>query len=594
MILQALYDYYQRKSDLPRPGFELKEIPFIIELDRDGTVTQIEDTRTLEDKRKRSKAFLVPQGVKKSVNVAANLLWGNAEYVLGTPDSKKLEKSKEKGKEADYRRRLDDMHDAFVALLKSLPDAASTDDGIRAVTKFCENRSRQNLDRFGETWEEITTTNPNLSFRLQSDVDLVCQRPAIVRAISNLTDLSSSGGVCLVTGALDRITRLHPPIKGVWGAQTSGANIVSANLDAFNSYGKQQGANSPVGGLATFAYTTALNYLLARDSKQRIQVGDATTVFWANRPTALEDRFLDIFEEPPKDDPDRNVRALKALYDTPQQGVAPARDAVTRFFVLGLAPNAARIAIRFWQVGTVEDMAGHIKNHFDDLKIVHSPFEKPALSLFRLLVSTAVQGEAKSIPPTLGGEVMRSILGGLPYPGSLLQAVIRRARAEQGKKDKRTGKRAENITYATAAVIKACLNRQIRSTTTSEKELTVSLDPSNRNSGYRLGRLFAVLEKVQEEASPGINATIRDRFYGAASSTPVAVFANLMKLKNHHLAKLENQGRRVNLERLIGEIMDGVNDFPSHLSLADQGRFAIGYYHQRQSFFSKSEHSRGD
>jgi CRISPR-associated protein Csd1 len=202
-------------------------------------------------------------------------------------------------------------------------------------------------------------------------------------------------------------------------------------------------------------------------------------------------------------------------------------------------------------------------------------------------------GKSENIPPNLGGDVMRAILSGQPYPLTLLQNAIRRIRAEQAKKGER-GNPAMNVTYPRAAIIKACLNRHLRNSQTYEKELTVTLDTINPNPGYRLGRLFAVLEKIQEEANPGINATIRDRFYGAASSTPVTVFSNLMKLKNHHLAKLENPGRRVNLERLIGEIMYGVTDFPAHLDLADQGRFAIGYYHQRQAFFSKSTESKGE
>jgi CRISPR-associated protein Csd1 len=202
-----------------------------------------------------------------------------------------------------------------------------------------------------------------------------------------------------------------------------------------------------------------------------------------------------------------------------------------------------------------------------------------------------VLGKSENIPPNLGGDVMRAILSGRSYPLTLLQGAVRRIRAEQAKKDER-GNSAMNVTYPRAAIIKACLNRQVRISQTYEKELTVTLDTTNINSGYRLGRLFAVLEKIQEEANPGINATIRDRFYGAASSTPVTVFSNLMKLKNHHLAKLDNPGRRVNFERLIGEIMGAVNDFPAHLGLSDQGRFAIGYYHQRQAFFSKSTEAK--
>lgn len=580
MILQALYEFYKRSPDLPREGFEPKELPFVLEVKRDGSIVQIEDTRTQDGKRRRAKSYLVPQAEKKSVNVAANLLWGNAEYVLGLPDQKKLVGRKDKGKEAEYRERLKEMREAFVQAIRSLPAPCQTDEGVRAVLKFCQRTKSTDLERFGDTWEEMKTSNPNMTFRLQGDIELVCQRQAVVEAQAKAATQQTADGLCLVTGEKAEAERLHASIKGVWGAQTAGANIVSFNLSAFNSWGKEQGTNAPIGKQAAFAYTTALNHLLAKNSRQRIQVGDASTVFWANKPNPLEDHFADIFTDPPKDDPDRNVRALKALYEAPHQGVAPAKDEHTRFFVLGLSPNAARIAIRFWHVGTVAELAKTIQQHFDDLEIVQPPFEKPHLSVFRLLLATAVQSKSENIPPNLGGDVMRSIMECLPYPGTLLQGTIRRIRAER------------DVTYPRAAAIKACLNRQARFAQTSEKELTVSLDHSNVNPGYRLGRLFAVLEKVQEEASPGINATIRERFYGAASSTPVTVFSNLMKMKNHHLAKLDNPGRKVNLERLIGEIMENVKDFPPHLNLADQGRFAIGYYHQRQALFSKSTETK--
>lgn len=172
---------------------------------------------------------------------------------------------------------------------------------------------------------------------------------------------------------------------------------------------------------------------------------------------------------------------------------------------------------------------------------------------------------------------MKAILAGTPYPQTLLAAAIRRCRAER------------DIPYPRAALIKAFLTRSARLSQHLEKEVGMTLDTDNTNIGYRLGRLFSTLEKIQEEASPGLNATIRDRFYGSASGTPVTAFPHLMKLKNHHLAKLDNRGRAVNLEKLICEIMAGITDFPTHLSLQDQGRFAIGYYHQRQAFFTKSE-----
>ncbi len=577
MILQSLYGYYQRKPDLPREGFESKEIPFVIEVSKNGSAVQIEDTRTIDGKKKRAKNYLIPQAAKKSVNVAANILWGNAEYVLGLPDEKKLTNRKGKGKEGGYGDRLKEMHAAFVDTVKTLSEGVQADEGVQAVLKFIDHTKPADLERFGEIWKEIRSTNPNMTFRLQGDLKLVCQRPSVIKALSEAASVQDGDGICLITGGKVQIERLHPAIKGVWGAQTSGANVVSFNLPSFTSWGKEQGVNAPVGEKAAFAYTTALNYLLARDSRQRIQIGDASTVFWADKPSSLEDHFADLFAEPPKDDPDRSVRAIKALYEAPRHGVAPVEDEQTRFFVLGLSPNAARIAIRFWHVGTVAALAKTIQQHFDDIEIDRPPYEKPCLSVFRLLVATATQNKSDNIPPNLGGELMRAILSGQPYPASLLQNAVRRIRAER------------EVTYPRSAILKAYLNRQNRTVQTAqEKELTVALDLTNQNSGYRLGRLFAVLEKAQEEANPGLNATIRDRFYGSASATPMTVFPTLMKLKNHHIAKLENPGRKVNLERLIGQIMEEVNDFPAHMNLADQGRFAVGYYHQRQAFFPKT------
>jgi len=552
------------------PGFERKEIPFVIEIDAQGNPVQIEDTREGEGKQKRARTFLVPQGEKKTSGVVANLLWDNAEYVLGVDARERPQ-------------RVEKQHRSFVDKIKSLPTPVQADAGVRAVLCFLTGASadvplQDAGSRFrhvaGEKWNDIATTNPNLTFRLRGDVGLVCQRGAIEDAIKMEQDVESENGLCLVTGDADKIERLHTAIKGVWGTQQSGANIVSFNLDAFNSYGKTQGANAPIGTRTAFGYTTALNHLLRKDSPQRLQVGDTSVVFWAGKDVKLETDVVNIFGEPPKDDPDRNVNAVKSLYNAIKNGLLENDEGCAQFFVLGLAPNAARIAIRFWIRGTLADMAGRIRQHFDDLAIERSQRDPPYLSLFRLLVSVAVQGKADNIPPNLGGELMRSVLADLPYPATLLAAAVRRMRAEH------------TVTYARAALIKACINRAARySNSDMKEELPMSLDKDNDNVGYRLGRLFAVLEKIQEEANRDINATIRDRYYGAASSTPVTVFSTLLKLKNHHLSKLANRGRVVNLEKCVGEIMDGIGDFPAQLALADQGRFAVGYYHQRQDFF---------
>lgn len=240
MILQSLYSYYQRKRDLPREGFEEKEIPFIIgKSTRTAQWFQIEDTRTQEEK-KRAKQYRIPQGAKKSVNVAANLLWGNAEYVLGLPDSKKLAERMSKGKELEYRDRLKEMRTAFIKEIESLPPPCQIDPGIRAVLKFCEHTDFTAFERFGEVWREVKASNLNMTFRLQGNPELVCHHRAITEAVSRSAEKEVSDGMCLITGDADEIERLHPAIKGVWGAQTSGANIISFNLPAFNSWGKNK------------------------------------------------------------------------------------------------------------------------------------------------------------------------------------------------------------------------------------------------------------------------------------------------------------------------------------------------------------------
>lgn len=568
MILQALKEYYDRKaadpdSAMAPPGFEWKEIPFVLVLDREGNPVTLNATYEGAGKSRRAHRFLLPQAVKRAINVAANLLWDNPEYALGIPTKGRPE-------------RVVDQHSAFIERVEALGQLE--DPGLTAVRRFLDVSDKQSLlEPLGDSLRQLLEEGANLSFQLVGEPSLIVESTLIRSRIQqSLLGDNRPKGICLVTGDDEVIERLHTAIKGVWGAQSTGANIVSFNLDAFKSFSKEQGANAPIGRLTTFAYTTALNHLLGKDSTQRMQVADASTVFWSERKTSFEQHMVDFFSEPPKDDPDRNVRAVEGLFRSVQSGAPPSDEDKARFFVLGLSPNASRIAIRFWIVDTVRGMSEKICQHFIDTRIVHGPREKDALSLFRLLVSTATQGKSENIPPNLAGDTMRAVLEGLPYPQTLLQAAIRRIRAEH------------EVNYPRAALIKACINRLgRRSKSTEERELTVSLDESNNNIGYRLGRLFAALEKVQAEANPGINATIRDRFYGAASGTPVTVFANLMRLKNHHLAKLENTGRRIFFERLIGQIMTEVDDFPSHLSLADQGRFAIGYYHQTQDFFTK-------
>lgn len=593
MILQALHDYYLRRQADPDPsgrlpafGLEQKEIGFVLEVDESGQLLAVIDTRQVSGKKLIGTSYLVPKSVKKTSGIAANLLWDNAEYVLALPDTKKLEIAQAKQEEAEYRSRLDKMQQAFRDRILQLQERASDDAGLRGVLAFLDANPVEQVQRF-TAYAEIAASNPVLTFRLFNDTNLVCQRPGVAPRIAASTpedEATKDGGglsaMCLITGETSPVERLHTAIKGVWGAQTSGANIVSFNLDAFNSYGKRQGTNAPVSKAAAFAYTTALNALLARDSDQRVQIGDTSTVFWAQKPDALEHELAALLGG--GDNPDAHTQQVKALFDSVHSGGFTGARGDNAFYVLGLAPNAARISVRFWHAAPLHVIAERIAAWFDDLSLVRGPNDPEFPGLFRLLTAVALQGKADNIPPSLGGDLIRSIFTGAPYPTIWLNAAVQRCRAEQ------------QVTYMRAAAIKAFLNRSFTTSVSQHREIQPMLDIESSSTAYRLGRLFAALEKIQEEASPGLNATIRERYYGAASSTPVAVFTTLMRLKNHHLAKMQSKGRAVNFEKLLAEIMSGISDFPVHMNLPDQGRFAIGYYHQRQDFFTKRESAEAE
>ncbi|MDR2149604.1 MAG: type I-C CRISPR-associated protein Cas8c/Csd1 [Spirochaetaceae bacterium] len=572
MILQSLKGYYDRKaadseSGIAPEGWEWKEIPFILVLDNNGRLIQIEDTREGEGAKKRGKRFLVPQRVKRTSGIAANLLWDSVDYVFGI-DAKRGKKQKQ----------------AFVSRIeKEVPESSKK----QAVLAFLTQEDTAVLEKT-PYWNEICETKATVSFRFDGEYALYCASQEIQSALSEKAAVAQDEGLCLVTGSHDTISRTHTAIHGVWGALPKGADIVSfQEKSGYDSYGKTQGYNAPVGKKAMFAYTTALNTLLDKNSTQRMQIGDASTVFWSAAKTQFEECFRYMFDEPSKDDPDAGTRSIQNLFDSPRTGGYSEDTGSEMFYVLGLAPNAGRISIRFWRQGTVGEFAQHIRQHFIDLEIVKPQGEPVYYSLWRLLVNTAVQDKSENIPPNMAGDFMRSILDGTPYPATLLQAVLRRIKSD-------TEYRVKPVR---AALIKAYLNRFLRTCRHyDEKEvLPVALDTNQPSIGYQLGRLFAVLEKIQEEANPGINATIRDRYYSAACSSPVTVFPTLMRLKNHHLAKMENKGRVTNLERLMSGIVGHLADFPVHLVLFEQGKFAVGYYHQRQDLFtSKKEESPAD
>lgn len=572
MILQALNDYYNRKASDPSnfiapEGWEWKEIPYRIIINRNGEFITIEDTREGEGRVKRAKPFLVPQSVKRTVGKKANLLWDNLEYALGANPRKRDD--------------VEDRFNLFKGRIKNEIDSENTP-SVKTLLLFLENDPIKQIEKTlpKEEWKKILDENPFVVFKIDEEHhSCICDD---IRNKLNLDDTETTDGICLITGEKDKIARLHPAIKGVRGGNTQGGALVSYNLSAFNSYYKKQNFNSPVSKKATFAYTTALNILLGKDSHNKITIADSTIVFWAEKKTE-EINPEEIFpwviamQKSEKDDPDAGVNKIKTFIESIHTGQFVKQE-TNHFYVLGLSPNAARISIRFWKAPSVEDFGKNIKQHFEDFEIVHGPKEQQYLSLYQILSSTALAYKMENVPPNLAGSVIESIIDGTPYPQSLLQQCIRRIRAEQ------------NVNRTRAAILKACLNRKNRIQKLNQKEITMSLDPNNTNVAYRTGRLFATLEKIQEEANPGINATIRDRYYGAASSSPITVFPRLLSLKNSHLKKL-NEGRKIYFEKLIGEILSEINSFPANLSLNEQANFAIGYYHQRQDFFAKKSDS---
>lgn len=576
MILTALYNYYhrkaassphQRQSHVPEsavapPGWEYKELPYLVIINARGEFVTIEETR----EGKRARKFLVPKSAKRANNIAANLLWDNLEYAFGKPCKSKKD-------------RVQQMHSTFT---KRIKEELGTLDvpSIDALLAFLENDPIAQIEQSSSAslWEQMCRENPFISFRIDGSSH-ACIAEDIYGKWNPPIKEDIPDGICLVTGVRAPIERLHPPIKGVRGANSTGASLVSFNAGAFESYGKTQSYNSPVSIEAAFAYTTALNILLDRDSRNKVVLGDTTIVFWAEEPSSeqtfdLESQFGWYIDQQ-SDDPDRSIDAVRALFEAHKTGKLAG--STGRFYVLGLAPNAGRVAVRFFRVGTIRQFGENILQHFEDLRIESGPNDPEFLPLRRLLQAIVLQGKLDNLAPNLEGQVVESILDGTPYPATLLQQCIRRIRAER------------SVTYPRAAILKASLVRLRRMFHHFSSEVTVALDPTNNRPAYLLGRLFAVLERIQEAAQPGINTTIRDRFYGAASATPVAVFPQLLKLKNHHIGKLDSPQLATYFEKLVGQIIEPLGSFPAHLSMQEQAEFALGYYHQRQDFFKPKE-----
>ena len=589
-ILQALERHYHRlaeRGEVSSPGWSREKFGFCVVLSRDGEPVWIEDIRAPSGKKRKPTDYPVPAAVKRTVGIVSNFLWDKTSYALGRTAGKGQRTAQE---HAAFR----EMH------LTRLAD--ETDEGLIALRLFLEKWQPDRLESVPGFVPEML--DANVMFRLDGERQRIHERPA-ARALVEMAGGGNEEGediFCLVTGERGPVERLHPSIKGVEGAQSSGAALVSFNLDAFTSLGKTQGANAPTSKGAAFRYGTTLNYLLTRGGPNRLPrpVGDATVVFWAEAGDGQADAlFANWLGGDTADDDASETRKLREQMQAVARGkrisdVLPEIEPDTRFHVLGLSPNAARLSVRFWLSDTIDAFAHRLARHHEDLRIEPAPLKWGAApSINRLLVNTtALQRDFKNIPPLLAGEVMRAVLSGTRYPQSFLSAVLIRLRAGDSP-----------ATGWHAAVIRAVLVRLKRRhpEIPEEGETPMSLKRDHDNVGYQLGRLFAVYELAQRAALGRVNATIRDKYFGAASATPASVFPLIVRGGQNHLAKVrkEKPGWASLIERELEEIHSHIEpvaprSLPRSLSLQDQGEFAIGYYHQRAARLSNDKNENLD
>lgn len=590
MILSSLAQYYQRLADtpdtvnglarVPSYGFSDEKISYVLVLSRDGRLLDVQNHMDTSGKKPQPKLVSVPRPEKRTSGPKSNFLWDKSAYVLGVEGNKDKATVKQNPWIVASKNfnKFKDLH--FTAL-------ADVDDaGLQALKIFLQNWQPEQFDQSPCSPEMI---DANLVFKLDGEAQFLHQSTAAKNLWAKIVapDDDVVTACCLVTGENSALARLHPSIKGVYGGQSSGGSIVSFNADAYTSYGKSQGENAPVSEMAAFAYTTALNYLLRRENNQCVSIGDTSTVFWAvagdGQNAQQAESLFGFMLNMPADD-GAQAAQIKPVLDKISKGrplkeFAPNLDPETRFFVLGLAPNAARLSIRYWLDTTFGQLANHISEHFQDLSLNPLPWREPP-SVWRLLIQTAAQGKSENIPPQLAGELMRAIITGYSYPRILLAQLIQRIRSDG------------EISGIRVAMIKAIIQRDFRKGLIQE-EVPVSLDLSSTHTAYRLGRLFAVIERIQEAAlGRDLNSTVTDKYYGTASTVPFSVFPRLLSGSQNHLTKLrkDKPGYAVNLKKDLAEIIAGIeNSFPRHLSVEEQGRFAIGYYHQKQSYFESSK-----
>ncbi len=582
--LSELYRFYERMtaepdSGMPPEGMTAENIAFALVIGRDGALRSVADLR---DSKGKTRRLIVPASVSRSSNIAPNFLWDKTEYVLGVGSGEPKELQK---KAAAFRQ----CHKTLLG--------ACEDVHAQALLAFL---NRWTPDAFAALEERDALMDANVAFRLEGEERFLHEAPALkelwLAHWKGKNRETNQIGICLATGRHETLARTHPLIKGIPGAQTSGASLVSFNCPAFESYGKTQSYNAPVSERAASGYACALNYLLAKEHRQMTRIADTSMIFWADSAVPEEKLLGDIFDLEPARATVQDVeqiRRLKGILLALRQGkplneADAALHSGVRFFILGLAPNAARLSVRFWLSGTLGRILHCCSRWYEDLEIERQfPDSEPEFPpLWQLLnKGIAAPGQQNAIPPELGGQLSLAMLTGSKIPESVFAAVLRRIRAD--KDDKKTRK----MNYFRAALIKAYLCRNKH----EENDMT-TLNTEETNIGYRLGRLFALLEKAQKDAlGNNVNAPLRERYIGAASATPRTVFPMLLRLAQHHVVKAKKSRFPLYdnfFDKKAAEILAGVTDFPATLPLEDQGRFMLGYYHQNNDFYQNKADSQ--
>jgi len=588
MILSALAELAKNEGLIADPDYEQKDVTRIIELDKSGALLGIIDARMPDKKGKpRPVRYSVPKTVVRPGTVPKpQFLYDKLEYFFGVV-----------GKDKDVDSSKVNKHIDLAIKLHAQACNETGDLGLAAVLMFLQGQEGRS-DRASVLPEDIGA-NEWFVFRQSGDQELISDRPAVREWWKRRrVETGATNAICLVTGNACVPVDKHDAIKKVPGGSTSGVAIVTFNSPAFESYGFDRNENAPIGRAAAEGYARALNRMLDPAypdphnagqtlPRRNIRVSEDTgVVFWT---ADTNNEFPDIFEAL-LSRPDESIVAR--LLEAPKSGRQPFLQDTKPFYALTLSGGQGRATIRDWYTGSVSEMAGRVNRYFEDLKL-HFPFEGPPQpSLKELLRSVVFKGEEKNIPPNLAADFLRAILKGQSLPGTLLHAAVRRCKAEgpmsqgdRGKSNKR------HRSHLRMQVIKGVLRRLKDRPELSE--VRPMLDEKNTHAAYLLGRLFAALEHLQGAAQGQTNATVGDRFYGAASTAPVTVFGRLLGLSKHHLAKLrkERPGQAVNLDKMITAIMGYLpaEKFPSTFPMEEQGLFAVGYYHQRQALFTKKE-----